>query len=302
MPEEIPKDPVDRMNEVLIALKIPLPDKNYAPEVYYTGFLDALNRSNNTDVDVKKFQAYLQPNKNALNKVRGTKDLEKFNQFMNAVDSTKTDLEVALQDPEKVVKAANLKNAQAAQSQPPAAEEKGMFTSFMKIFNMIFNLISSIFNKYRKVSSEENSNFGNVTPSDGASVSAESFKGSTKKERSNNPADQAIQKINEANNLDAAIKAFDEYAVGKENFDPKEIVWWNNKIYTQLESADKLEYIENQVNNSRATVVARHDDISPNDISQKNALPEQKKTLVEGIKQIEQGLDNENKSEQNFSN
>ncbi len=137
---------------------------------------------------------------------------------------------------------------------------------------------------------------GNVTPSEHTSVSAKSLNVSTEKKLSNNPKDLAIKEINEANNLDAAIKAFDEYAVGKENFDPEEKVWWNNKTYTQLESAGKLEYIENLVNDSRATVVARHDDSS----SSNNDLLNQKDTLVAGIEHIEQGLDNDNKPETPF--
>ena len=290
----MPQDPdIIGMNAVLEALGLNdvIPqNKEINKEAYYTGFLDALNRSNNTDV--KKFQEYLQPNENALNKVRGTKDLKKFNQFMNAVDSTKTDLEVALQDPEKVVKAANLKKAQAAQSQPTAAEKKG-FLARVKSF---FNFFMSFFRNDSKVSPEENSDLGNVTPSERTSVSAKSFKVSTKNQLSNNPADQAIQKINEANNLDAAIKAFDKYAVGKENFDSEEIIENKHETYTQLTEIEKFKYIENLVNDSRATVVARHD--SPS--SSKNDLPKQKETLVAGIEHIEQGLDNENKSEINF--
>ena len=204
MPEEITKDPVDRMNAVLIALNISLPNENYAPEVYYPAFLDLLRTAKNNKA-ANGFQAYLQPNKNALNKVSGTKDLNKFNQFMDAVDITKKDLKEALKDPKNVVEEAlNKKKAQAAQSQPPAAENKGFFARVMSFLNSIVLFFRP--SNDRKVSPE----VGNVTPSERTSVSAKSLNVSTGKKLSNNTAEQAIEEINKANNLDAAISAFDK--------------------------------------------------------------------------------------------
>ncbi|MDG2348335.1 MAG: hypothetical protein P8L77_02600, partial [Gammaproteobacteria bacterium] len=66
MSEEIPKNSKDRMNAVLeaLGLKDVIPqNKEINKEAYYTGFLDALNRSDNTNA--KEFQEYLQSNENA---------------------------------------------------------------------------------------------------------------------------------------------------------------------------------------------------------------------------------------------